>query len=241
MSQTGGQVQARRPRRAQERLADHFSSDVRHHGQARLHASRKESRLGRPPCSLSWQPLRLWVPANHGCSASRKDRTVSCRPWPPRLGCWRVGICRALEPARLSASLLEFPLANRRRADVLALGRTGRSGRRRDQECSVADFRADRKWASYREFADRLYFAVPSEFPAISSSRKNVASLVADGFGAAVLTPRRPPPAPRRGPAPCSDAALRAGRGRPAAPPSRPGGGMARQRRVTGTSIAGRR
>ena len=64
------------------------------------------------------------------------------------------------------ASLLEFPLANGQRADILALGRTG------DLvvveiKSSLADFRADRKWPGYREFADRLYFAVPNDFPAI--------------------------------------------------------------------------
>jgi hypothetical protein len=79
------------------------------------------------------------------------------------------GVCRAL--AQLGyASLVEFPLANGRRADVLALGKTG------DLiiveiKSSVADFRADRKWARYREFADRLYCGL----------------IVADSFGAAVL------------------------------------------------------
>jgi hypothetical protein len=94
------------------------------------------------------------------------------------------GVCRAL--AQLGyASLLEFPLANGRRADVLALGRTG------DLiiveiKSSVADFRADRKWANYREFADRLYFAVPSEFPALLIPEE-CGLMVADAFGAAVL------------------------------------------------------
>src|SRR5215468_6113413 len=73
------------------------------------------------------------------------------------------GACRALELLGY-VSLVEFPLANGRRADILALGKTG------DLviveiKSSVADFRADRKWATYREFADRLYFAVPNHFP----------------------------------------------------------------------------
>ena len=84
-------------------------------------------------------------------------------PVPPPL--LARGVCRALEQLGY-ASLVEFPLANGRRADILALGKTG------DLviveiKSSVADFRADRKWASYREFADRLYFAVPNEFPAL--------------------------------------------------------------------------
>ena len=94
------------------------------------------------------------------------------------------GICRAL--AQLGyASLLEFPLANGRRADVLALGKTG------DLiiieiKSSIADFRADRKWTSYREFADRLYFAVPNGFPAVLIPEE-CGLMVADAFGAALL------------------------------------------------------
>ena len=51
---------------------------------------------------------------------------------------------------------------------------------------SVADFRADRKWADYREFADRLYFAVPNQFPVLLIPEE-CGLIVADGFGAAVL------------------------------------------------------
>ena len=73
------------------------------------------------------------------------------------------GICRALDQLGY-ASLVEFPLINGRRADILGLGKAG------DLviveiKSSVADFRGDRKWASYRDFADRLYFAVPNHFP----------------------------------------------------------------------------
>jgi hypothetical protein len=92
--------------------------------------------------------------------------------------------CRALEQLGY-ASLLEFPLANGRRADILALGKSG------DLivveiKSSVPDFRADRKWAAYREFADRLYFAVPNEFPALLIPEE-CGLIVADAFGAAVL------------------------------------------------------
>jgi hypothetical protein len=94
------------------------------------------------------------------------------------------GICRALGQLGY-ASLLEFPLANGRRADILALGRTG-DLMIVEIKSSVADFRADRKWTGYREFADRLYFAVPSEFPALLIPEE-CGLIVADGFGAAVL------------------------------------------------------
>lgn len=105
------------------------------------------------------------------------------------------GVCRALEQLGY-ASLLEFPLANGRRADVLALGKTG-DLLIVEIKTSVADFRADQKWARYREFADRLYFAVPNEFPTLLIPEE-CGLIVADGFGAAVLrhgleTPLAPP------------------------------------------------
>ena len=92
--------------------------------------------------------------------------------------------CRALDQLGY-ASLLEIPLANGRRADILALGKSG------DLiiveiKSSVADFRADRKWAVYRDFANRLYFAVPNEFPALLIPEE-CGLIVADAFGAAVL------------------------------------------------------
>jgi len=108
------------------------------------------------------------------------------------------GTCRAL--AQLGyASLIEVPLADGGRADIVALGRSG------DLiiieiKTSVADFRGDRKWVRYRDFADRLYFAVPDGFPALLIPEE-CGLIVADGFGAAILrdgvtTPL--PPARRR-------------------------------------------
>jgi hypothetical protein len=94
------------------------------------------------------------------------------------------GVCRALEQLAYT-SLVEFPLANGRRADVLALGKSG------DLviveiKSSVADFRADRKWTAYRDFSDRLYFAVPNEFPR-ALIPEECGLIVADPFGAALL------------------------------------------------------
>jgi hypothetical protein len=94
------------------------------------------------------------------------------------------GICRALEQLGY-ASLLEFPLANGRRADILALTKSGEL-MIIEIKSSVADFRADRKWAGYREFADRLYFAVSNDFPAFLIPEE-CGLIVADAFGAAVL------------------------------------------------------
>jgi hypothetical protein len=94
------------------------------------------------------------------------------------------GVCRALEQLGY-VSLMEFPLASGRRADILALGKLG------DLviveiKSSVADFRADRKWTAYRDFSDRLYFAVPNEFPR-ALIPDECGLMVADSFGAAML------------------------------------------------------
>jgi hypothetical protein len=94
------------------------------------------------------------------------------------------GVCRALDQLGY-ASLIQFPLANGRRADVFALGRRGEVIAI-EIKSSVADFRADQKWPSYREFADRLYFAVASGFP-IALIPQDCGLMVADAFGAALL------------------------------------------------------
>lgn len=94
------------------------------------------------------------------------------------------GICRALE--RLGyASLIEFPLANGRRADIIALGRGGELVII-EIKSSVADFRADRKWIEYRDFADRFYFAVPSGFP-MALIPEDCGLIVADSFAASII------------------------------------------------------
>ena len=92
--------------------------------------------------------------------------------------------CRALEQFGY-VSLLEFRLANGRRADILALGKGGELVIV-EVKSSLADFRADRKWTTYRDFSDRLYFAVPPDFPR-ALIPDECGLIVADAFGAAVL------------------------------------------------------
>jgi hypothetical protein len=84
-----------------------------------------------------------------------------------------------------AATLLEVPLANGRRADLLALGRDG-SLLIVEVKSSVADFRSDRKWPDYRHFCDRLAFAVPADFPQ-PLIPADCGLIVADPFGAHVL------------------------------------------------------
>jgi hypothetical protein len=94
------------------------------------------------------------------------------------------GTCRTL--AQLGyASLLEVPLADGGRADILALDKSGNLIIV-EIKASAADFRGDRKWVRYRDFADRLYFAVPNGFSAVLIPEE-CGLIVADGFGAAVL------------------------------------------------------
>jgi hypothetical protein len=94
------------------------------------------------------------------------------------------GTCRALEQLGYM-SLVEFPLANGRRADVLAIGKAC-DFVIVEIKCSLADFRADRKWTTYRDFSDRLYFAVPNDFPR-ALIPEECGLMVADSFSAAVL------------------------------------------------------
>jgi hypothetical protein len=94
------------------------------------------------------------------------------------------GVCRTLEQLGY-VSLVEFPLANGRRADILALGKTGDLVIV-EVKSSVADFRADRKWGAYRDFSDRLYFAVPNDFPRVLIPDE-CGLMVADSFSAVML------------------------------------------------------
>jgi hypothetical protein len=73
------------------------------------------------------------------------------------------GVARALSEAG-HAVLPEVPLANGRRADLLALDRSGQLTLVEIKSCR-ADFVADRKWRHYLDFCDRFYFAVGPGFP----------------------------------------------------------------------------
>lgn len=121
------------------------------------------------------------------------------------------GVCRALAH-RGFATLAEVSLANGRRADVLALGRDGELVIV-EIKCSVADFKSDRKWPGYREFCDRLYFAVPGDFP-VALIPEECGLIVADPFGAAFLreAPAEPLVAARRRAVLLRFAAIAAGR-----------------------------
>jgi hypothetical protein len=94
------------------------------------------------------------------------------------------GVCRSLAQ-RGFRCLVEFPLSNGRRADVLALGKSG-DFMIVEIKSTVADFRSDRKWQDYQAFADRFAFAVPHGFPT-ALVPDDCGLILADSFGAEVL------------------------------------------------------
>jgi hypothetical protein len=96
------------------------------------------------------------------------------------------------------AALSEVALANGRRADLLALGPDGEI-LIVEIKSSAADFRADRKWPDYRDFCDRLYFAIATGFDA-GLIPADCGLIRADAWGAAILreAPALPLSAPRR-------------------------------------------
>jgi hypothetical protein len=62
------------------------------------------------------------------------------------------------------AALHEVPLANGRRADILALRPDG-SFACIEVKSGPRDFLTDAKWPDYRDFSDVLFFAVDADFP----------------------------------------------------------------------------
>lgn len=104
------------------------------------------------------------------------------------------GVSRVLHDHGL-VSILEMPLANGRRADVMGLAPSGEIWIVETKSC-VEDFSVDRKWPDYREYCDRFYFAVPEDFPR-ELIPEPVGLIVADGFGGAIL--RQSPLSPLAG------------------------------------------
>ncbi len=82
------------------------------------------------------------------------------------------------------ASLTEFTLASGRRADVIGLTADGCIWIV-EIKSSPADLRADAKWPDYRDFCDRLFFAVPRDFR-LDCLPESTGLILADGYGAAI-------------------------------------------------------
>jgi hypothetical protein len=91
------------------------------------------------------------------------------------------GVCRAFRALGHSV-VTELPLANGRRADVVALSGAGHVHIIEIKSCLI-DYRTDHKWHDYLPFCDRLYFAVAPDFPC-EIIPGEVGLLLADRYGA---------------------------------------------------------
>lgn len=107
------------------------------------------------------------------------------------------GVSRVLWDHGL-APILEAPLANGRRADLMGLSAAGEIWIVETKSC-VEDFTVDQKWPDYMEYCDRFFFAVTEDFPR-ELIPEHVGLIVADGFGGAILrnSPHRPLAGARR-------------------------------------------
>jgi len=94
------------------------------------------------------------------------------------------GACRALRALGLSV-VTELPLANGRRADVVALSGGGDVLIVEIKSC-LLDYQSDGKWQDYLAFCDRLYFAVNADFPS-EVIPVQAGLILADRYGAELV------------------------------------------------------
>ena len=104
------------------------------------------------------------------------------QPWAATDICRGVG---RLLRAHGMATLMEVPLANGRRADVVAIATSGEIWIV-EVKSSIEDYRADSKWPEYRAFCDRLFFAVAPAFPRDALPR-DTGLIVADRYGGEIV------------------------------------------------------
>ena len=101
------------------------------------------------------------------------------------------GTCRLLRQAGLSV-LLELSLPDGRRADIMAISASGELTIV-EVKSSIEDWRVDQKWPDYLAWCDRLFFAVPVDFPQ-ELIAPEVGLIVADAYGGEMLRePQRHP------------------------------------------------
>lgn len=81
----------------------------------------------------------------------------------------------------------ELVLANGRRADLAGLSEAGVVVIV-EIKSSLEDFRADQKWPDYRDFCDRLYFAVAPDFP-VAVLPEDTGLILADRYGGEIVRP----------------------------------------------------
>ncbi|MGI9414586.1 MAG: MmcB family DNA repair protein [Hyphomicrobiales bacterium] len=96
------------------------------------------------------------------------------------------GVCRLFREMGF-ATIPELSLSTGRRADIVAINRTGEIWIV-EIKSSVEDFRADTKWPDYWADCDRLFFAVPHNVPQ-EILPVETGLIVADRYGAEVIRP----------------------------------------------------
>ena len=96
------------------------------------------------------------------------------------------GVRRFLRDAGI-ASVVEFTLANGRRADVAGICAKGLV-HIVEIKSSVQDLRTDQKWPEYLDYCDYFYFALPPTLdPSIFPEKTGL--MIADGYGAEIVRP----------------------------------------------------
>lgn len=94
------------------------------------------------------------------------------------------GACRLMRQAG-QAVLLELPLPDGRRADIMAIG-SGGELTIIEVKSSIEDWRVDQKWPGYRNWCDLFFFAVPVGFPQ-ELIAEDVGLIVADAYGGDII------------------------------------------------------
>lgn len=94
------------------------------------------------------------------------------------------GATRALA-ARGFRAIPELSLASGRRADLIALDEAGQIWIV-EIKSSLVDFRVDAKWPEYRDFCDRLLFAVAPDFP-VEVLPADTGLILADRYGGEIV------------------------------------------------------
>ena len=83
------------------------------------------------------------------------------------------------------APVTEVSLANGRRADIAAVAAGGEIWIV-EIKSSIEDFRTDQKWPEYRDYCDRLFFAVAPAFPR-EILPPDTGLVIADRYGGEVV------------------------------------------------------
>lgn len=79
----------------------------------------------------------------------------------------------------------ELTLANWRRTDLIGIGEKGEIWII-EIKSSLEDFRTDQKWPEYRDYCDRLFFAVAPDFPR-AVLPPDTGLIIADRYGGEIV------------------------------------------------------